>query len=503
MNLVFRLILSVSIMPMLLSDLQADQPNVVVILADDLGFGDVQPLNSDSKISTPNFNRLAQFGMTFTDAHSPSAVCTPTRYGLLCGRYPWRSKMKRGVLGGYSKPLIEADRQTIGSVMKSAGYTTACIGKWHLGLGWQWNDEPEKGINNMSIAGNKPGRVDYSKPLTHGPNTLGFDYSFIVPASLDMSPYVYVKNSRVTEIPDKVVPGVRFPAFYRKGEIASDFVMEECLDKLASEASTFIAESAKKDNPFFLYFPLTAPHKPVMPAKRFQDKTEHGPYGDFIVQVDWTVGRVLKALDDSGTTEDTLLIVTSDNGSFMHRYDQDREDHCDKETIQGFNASSHRSNGPWRGTKADIWEAGHRVPFFAHWPAKIEADSKSNQTICHTDILATVAELISLDIDKKSAEDSHSFATALVGKSGQRPPVIHQSGSGMLAIRSGPWKLILGSGSGGRQKPKGKSFEKPYILVNLADDAAEQTNLIDSKSSIATELKLSFDELSHGDHIQK
>ena len=479
----------------------ADKPNVIVILADDLGYGDVQPLNPDSKILTPNFNRLAKAGMTFTDSHSPSAVCTPTRYGLLCGRYPWRSTLKRGVLGGYSKPLIEAERPTVASMMKSAGYRTACVGKWHLGLGWQLNDEPKKDTNNLGIAGEKAGNVDYSKPLTHGPTTLGFDQSLIVPASLDMSPYVYVRDDRVTSIPETIIPGKRFPTFYRKGEIAADFDIEKVLDKLTTEACQFISGSAKQQQPFFLYFPLTAPHKPVMPAERFKEKTQFGPYGDFITQVDWTIGQVLKTLDESGATENTLLIVTSDNGSFMHRYDQDKKDHREDASVQGFNASNHRANGPWRGTKADIWEAGHRVRFFVQWPEKIKGNSRCDKPICHTDILATVAEITGQEFDEQSAEDSHSFLASLVGEGkNQRPPIIHHSISGMLAIRSGQWKLVLGNGSGGRQKPRGKAFEQPFILVDLNSDPAESTNAQPSHSKIAESLHEKFESISHGDH---
>ena len=289
----------------------SDQPNIVVILADDLGYGDVQPLNPDSKIPTPNFNQLAKGGMTFTDAHSPSAVCTPTRYGLLCGRYPWRTRMKRGVLGGYSKPLINKERQTIATLLKSAGYHTGCVGKWHLGLGWQWHKQPPKDINNMGIAGGTPRQVDYAKPLTHGPNTLGFDYSFIIPASLDMSPYVYIRDHKVTEIPENVIDGKKFPSFYRKGEIAADFVIEDVLDRLTEEACQFI-RNTDNDQPFFLYFPLSAPHKPVSPHTRFKDSTSLGPYGDFVTQVDWTIGRVRKELATKGVTKETLLIVTSD-----------------------------------------------------------------------------------------------------------------------------------------------------------------------------------------------
>ncbi|MEM9411937.1 MAG: arylsulfatase [Planctomycetota bacterium] len=481
----------------------ADKPNIIVIMADDLGYGDVQPLNPNSKIATPHFNRLANDGMVFSDAHSPSAVCTPTRYGLVCGRYPWRSKMKRGVLGGYSKPLIESDRQTIATVMNQAGYQTACVGKWHLGLGWQWNDEPKQGINHMGIAGGRAGRVNYKKPITHGPTTLGFDQSFIIPASLDMSPYVYIRDNRVTMLPDKIIEGKKFPEFYRTGEIAEDFKIEEVMDRMTTEACRFVSESSKTDQPFFLYFPLSAPHKPVSPHPRFQGKSEFGPYGDFVAQVDWTLGEIFKVLDENKIIENTLLIVTSDNGSFMHTRIDHQADHISDHQLQSFNSANHKSNGDWRGTKADIWEGGHRVPFFVHWPAKINGGSRSYQTICHTDILATVADVTSQEFDRSSAEDSFSFLPSLNGKDTKRPPVIHQSASGMLAIRSGHWKLIMGSGSGGRQKPRGKAFEKPFCLIDLSIDKSESNNVIDGNQETEGRLFKQFLEISHGDHLQK
>ncbi len=478
------------------------KPNIVVILADDLGYGDVQPNNSKSKIETPNFNRLAREGMNFTDAHSPSAVCTPTRYALITGRYPWRSRMKRGVLGGYSLPLIEKDRQTIASVMKKAGYSTACVGKWHLGLGWQWKSPLPRDINNMGIPSNKPGNVDFTKPLTHGPTYLGFDRSFIIPASLDMSPYVYVKDTKVTAVPDKILPGKRFPAFYRRGELAPDFKMEDVLDRLTKEACGFIGEQAKAKKPFFLYFPLSAPHKPVLPHPRFEGKTKFGPYGDFIKQVDWTVGEVMKALESNGVSDNTILIVTSDNGSFMYRYPNQPKDHAVNETVQGFHPDTHTSNGPLRGTKADIWEAGHRVPFMVRWPGKVKAGTKSGKTICHTDILATVAEVVGADFDRKSSEDSFSFLDAMEQRSEMnRAPVIHQSGSGFLAIRSGKWKLVLADGSGGRERPRGKAFQKPYHLYDLESDLGETKNVVADHPELVAQLIASFEKISHKDHV--
>ena len=282
----------------------AQRPNIVFILADDMGYGDVQTLNPDSKIPTPNLNRLAQEGMTFTDAHSPSAVCTPTRYATLTGRYSWRSELKSGVLNGYGAPLIEKTRPTVASHLKAAGYDTAVIGKWHLGLGFQKDTT---------------GKWAWDQKLDYSPIDVGFDKSLVIPASLDFPPYVYIDGHQITGLPDRTQPAIKFPKFLRKGELGSDFSIVDCLDKLTDTAAEHIRSKADSDKPFFLYFPLTAPHKPVMPHSRFEGKTKLGPYGDFVVQVDETVGRILDAIDEAKLTENTLVIYTSDNGSYMRR----------------------------------------------------------------------------------------------------------------------------------------------------------------------------------------
>ena len=481
-----------------------EKPNIVVILADDLGYGDVQPNNVDSKIPTPTFSRLAKEGVNFVDAHSGSGVCTPTRYGLICGRYCWRTHLKRGVLGGYSKPLIATDQQTIGQVLKSSNYHTCCIGKWHLGLGWQWNTKLPNNINNFGIAGEQ-GAVDYSQPINDGPTHHGFDTSYIIPASLDMSPYVFIENDRVTKIPAKTIDGVKFPKFFRKGEISADFTHIDCLGHLADKACAYIDSRSKTDQPFFLYFPMPAPHKPVIPTPEFQGKTELGPYGDFVVQVDATVGKIVQAIDDAGIANNTLLIVTSDNGSFMRRYESsDQKDHVDDESIQGFHSENHTANGSLRGTKADVYEAGHRVPFFCRWPGKIPTGSQATNTICLTDILATSAQAAQCEFDKVESEDSFSFLDSAVGQAGSvRPSVINHSSAGTFAIRDGKWKLVLGSGSGGRQKPKGKAFERPYQLYDLTDDIGEQRNVINDHRDIESKLLKDFETLAHGDEKPK
>jgi len=462
-----------------LSSLSASQPNIVFIMADDMGYGDVQALNPRSTIPTPNLNRLAREGMTFTDAHSPSSVCTPTRYGVLTGRYCWRSELKRGVLNGYGAPLIETDRPTVASALKEEGYTTAVIGKWHLGLGFQKTD----------------GEWDWAKKLDYAPNDIGFDYSYVIPASLDFPPYVYVEGYRITGLPDRIQPRRPFPSFLREGELGSDFSIIDCLDQLAAKVSEYIGEQANDKTPFFLYFPLTAPHKPTLPHPRFEGKSGLGPYGDFVIQVDETVGKVLDTIDDVGIANDTLVIYTSDNGSYMYRYqDSKKTDHVKDSSVQGYYEGNHTANGDLRGTKADIWEAGHRVPFFVRWPGKVEAGSASGKTITHTDFFATAVSVAGGQVPdaKVAAQDSFDFSSLFLGnaKSWNRAPVIHHSGGAMFAIRDGDWKLILGNGSGGREKPSGKRFHRPWQLFNLEEDLSEATDLYRQYPEVAQSLEL-------------
>ena len=462
----------------------AKTPNIVFILADDMGYGDVHALNPKSSIPTPHLDRLSTEGMTFTDAHTPSAVCTPTRYGLLTGRYAWRTRLRSGVLNGYSEPLIEEDRPTVASFLQQRGYHTGMVGKWHLGLGYA------KAPDGKSF--------DFSRPVSDGPHTRGFKFSFIIPASLDFPPYFYLRDGKPTQAPTLTQAAQPFPAFLRKGERGPDLVMEDCLDDLRNEAVAYLERRAAAEEPFFLYFALSSPHKPVLPHRRFRGKTELGPYGDFITQVDSTVGEVLKALDELGLRDNTLVIYTSDNGSFMRRQDDAKAaDHVSDETVQAYNAGHHTANYVFRGTKADIWEAGHHVPFFARWPGAIEPNSQSDQTICLTDVFATVAEIAGTETPKSAAEDSFSILPLLRGEgwTSPRAPVIHHSSGGMFAIRDGQWKLVLGNGSGGREQPKGKPFEKPYQLFDLSSDLSERTNVIDDHADVAAGLERTLEQI--------
>ncbi len=451
------------------------RPNIVFILADDMGYGDVQALNPDSAIPTPALNRLAREGMTFTDAHSPSAVCTPTRYATLTGRYCWRSTLKSGVLNGYGPPLIEKERPTVASHLREAGYRTAVVGKWHLGLGFRKDER---------------GEWDWAQPLDHSPLDLGFDRSFIIPASLDFPPYVYIEGRTVTGLPLAEQEAIPFPGFVRKGEIGSNFSIVDCLDRLTGEAAAFIRESGPEDEPYFLYFPLTAPHKPVLPHPRFEGRTDLGPYGDFIVQVDDAVGQILEAVDDSGEADHTVLIYTSDNGSFMYRQTADAgADHVADSSVQAYDEKSHTANGDLRGTKADIWEAGHRVPFFVRWPDVIEPGSRCEEVICHVDLFATASAIAGarLPSPDTAAPDSFDLTPLFRGEpeAFRRAPVVNHSAAGMFAVRDGDWKLILGNGSGGREQPRGSRFQTPWQLYHLGDDPGETKDLYEKEKARA------------------
>ena len=461
----------------------AAPPNVVVILADDLGFGDVATLNPASRIPTPNLDALASQGMTFLDAHTPSGVCTPTRYGLLTGRYAWRTRLKRGVLNGYGAPLLAADRATIGTFLAENGYRTAIIGKWHLGLGF---------------AKSPDGEFDFDQPVSDGPHTHGFQESFIIPASLDFPPYVYIRDGRITGYPLGRRTRLEFPRFMRAGEIASDLEPSDVLDELARQSADFIRRRSRDRQPFLLYLPLTAPHKPVWPARRFQGMTDLGPYGDFVVQVDATVGAVLEAIDSAGQRDNTLVVFTSDNGSFMYRRDGvSDEDHTDDPTIQAYRSLNHTANYVFRGTKADIWEAGHRVPFFVRWPAEVAPTSVQSRTVCLTDVFATLAEILGKELPEEAAEDSFSMLPLLRGGTWDRPraPVVHHSSGGMFAIRDGRWKLVAGNGSGGRERPAGNPFERPYQLFDIEADPSEKRNVYDAHPAVTARLEQALDRI--------
>lgn len=452
-------------------------PNIIYILADDMGYGDVSFLNPEGKIPTPNLNRIAQEGIHFTDAHSPSAVCTPTRYGILTGRYCFRTKLKRGVLVGYDSSLIAADRLTVGNLLKQADYQTACVGKWHLGLDWAKKDMGKPLLTGSQWSDPGTENVDYQATIGGGPVDRGFDYGYIIPSSLDIAPYCYIENRHLTKPINGKIEGNNDPrgVFWRTADLQEDFRLEETLGHLTSKAVDYI-QNAGGEHPFFLYFPLTAPHTPWLPVDSVRGKSGAGIYGDFVIEVDNAVGQILKALDEKEIAENTLIIFTSDNGAHWTPGDKEK--------------FPHKANHIYSGMKSDAWEGGHHVPFLARWPEKIKPNSKCDEVVCLTDLLATSAAITNQLLPDTAGEDSYNILPYFLGEPLEQPIrdiTIHHSISGKFAIRKGKWKLIDAKGSGGWSY-KGSEEEPPGQLYDMEKDPGEQNNLYEEFPEIVAEL---------------
>lgn len=396
--------------------------------------------------------------MRFSDAHAASALCTPSRYNVLTGRYCWRSPLIQGVLWGFSPPLIETSRITVASLLKEHDYATASIGKWHLGLNWTTTDgsiaEPKGNGRN----------IDYAAPLTGGPNSLGFDYSFNIAGSLDMAPYCFIENGRVVDIP--TVEKDPYNPQQRSGLMPPGWRDEEVDVTFANKAVTWIEERAREDRPFFLYLTPSAPHRPCMPPDFIKGASHAGQRGDMIMLFDWLVGQIDETLHRLALAEDTLLIITSDNGAQLTDFYGNRW--------------GHRPNSDLRGQKGDIWDGGHREPFIVRWPGQVEAGSVSDQLVCLGDLMATCAAIIGAELPPDGGPDSVNILPLLQGKEEVvRDTLVHHSGDGMFSLRRGDWKLIEALGSGGfsqpariEPQPDGPSGQ----LYNLSEDLAEQNN---------------------------
>ncbi|MDE0957500.1 MAG: arylsulfatase [Planctomycetota bacterium] len=451
-----------------------ERPHIVVILADDLGWGDLAGSTEQSRIATPQLARLAAEGVRFTDAHSPSAVCTPTRYGLLTGRYAWRSSMKQGVLGGRSPALIEPTRVTLPALLQEAGYRTSGAGKWHLGLQAQ-------------------GSTDYSLPLVPGPTTAGFQRWWGIPASLDMAPYLYFEDDQALAQPTEKIEASGQArhggkGFWRGGAIAPGFRHDQVLPDTAARAVTEIERHHQlaTTDPLFLYVALSAPHTPWLPSRNFQGNEGAGVYGSFVADVDAVVGEILDALDRTSMADDTLLFFTSDNGAHWTPDDEKKY--------------PHRANGAWRGQKADIHEGGHRVPLLVRWPRRIDGQrlGQSDASLVGlTDLMPTIAEAVGAPIPPGAAPDGISFLDAILnGDAGQRQSIVHHSLHGMFAIRSGEWKWIEGLGSGGFTRPrqvKPEPGEPSGQLYHLREDPSEQVNRAAREPAVVERLQRQLD----------
>jgi arylsulfatase A len=463
------------------------KPNIIYVLCDDLGYGDVKCLNPQGKIATPHMDALAAKGMIFTDVHSSSSVCSPTRYGIMTGRYNWRTKLQSGVLGGLSPRLIEQGRLTTAQLLKNQGYNTACIGKWHLGMDWvkkEGKDVAELNIESASQVHN----VDYSKPIKNGPNSVGFDYYYGISASLDMVPYTFIENDRVAKLPSVEK---EFPMFLgrekgkcRKGPAAPDFEVEDVLPTLTTKAIDFVkarSVDAKAGKPFFLYLPLASPHTPIAPTKDWQGKSGLNYYADFVMQTDHSLGLILAELDRLGIADNTLVVLTSDNG-------------CSPQAdFSELFSKGHNPSYLFRGHKADIFEGGHHIPFIVRWPAKVKPGTKSDQLLCLTDLMATCADILNVPLPENAGEDSVSFLPALLGQDNGslREALVHHSVNGTFAIRQGHMKLLMCKDSGGWSDPRPgtvKSGMPELQLFDLSNDIGERINLHDKQSETVKKL---------------
>ncbi|NLF69673.1 MAG: arylsulfatase [Candidatus Anammoximicrobium sp.] len=453
------------------------RPNIVIILADDFGVGDIQAHYPAHKIPTPHLDRLVRQGRSFTDAHSPSAVCSPTRYGLLTGRYNWRTRLQEWVIAAYEPPLIAKDRPTLPGFLRRHGYHTACIGKWHLG--WEW---PGPQPSRMTEKHNGQARLewDFTKPIAGGPTQRGFDYYFGVDLP-NLPPFTYIENDRVVPLPTaKFQPdpseGVVLPKGFAGAPAAPDWRMQDILPEITRRAVRYVHDRAKVKQPFFLYFALTSPHEPIVPSKDFQGKSGIAPIADFVMQTSWSVGQVVEAIDNAGLTDDTVVVFTADNG------------HSHYTGWEQLVAAGHRPSGPYRGHKGDIWEGGHRVPLVVRWPGHVAAGTSSDQLVCLTDLFATCAEIVGAELPADGVEDSLSFLPTLLGKPHAvgRTTLVSHSNFGEFAYRDGSWKLIWRMIKPNLEQSRGK----PTVpeLYHLGSDVGEQTELSEKHPDIVKRL---------------
>ena len=469
------------------------KPNIVYILADDMGYGDMGCNNPDSKIPTPNLDRLAGQGMRFTDAHAPSSVCTPSRYAILTGRYCWRTVLKRGVLWPWDPPLIAPDRLTVAELLRQQGYRTACIGKWHLG--WHWatrdgqpaNQGVEPGVYDAPVRYELGKNIDYARPVSGGPIDCGFDYYYgeDVP---NFPPYTWFEQDRLLAQPTEEKPE---DMFGHPGAMAPGWDLEAVMPEITRRAVEYIEDAG--DRPFFLYFPLTAPHTPIVPTEEFRGMSQAGEYGDYVCEVDGSVGQIMEALERQGITDNTLLIFASDNGPEHFAYPAIRE-------------YGHYSMAHLRGLKRDTWEGGHRVPFIARWPERMAAGSVCDQLTSHGDLLATCAHIVGAQVPAGAGEDSVSMLSLLEGRDEPtRAFAVHHSCNGKFAIRKDDWVFIDAPSGDDNKEPDWFKEERGYTahnfpgeLFDLEEDISERRNLYGEHPELVAELKALLERAKGG-----
>jgi len=466
-----------------------NKPNIVYILADDLGYGDVSCFNPDGKIPTPHLDRLAAEGMRFTDAHATSSVCSPSRYSILTGRYNWRSPLQSGIVGVYGDPLIDEARLTVPGFLKQHGYDTACIGKWHLGQGWGF--KPTKGFMIFPPVKPSPAATaeqkalwqeEFSKPTTGGPTTRGFDSYFGVDVP-NWPPYCYIENDRTVGIPSEFLPDRLLSRCQGSisGPALANWNFKQILPALAERVADIIREQAKRNSPFFLYFPLTSPHTPLAVNEPWKGKSGLNLYADFVMETDAIVGRVLDALEESGVAKNTIVLFASDNGCAHYI------------GVPELESKGHYPSACYRGYKSDAWDGGHRIPFIVRWLGTTAPGSNCSQTVCLSDLMATCAEILGAQLPANAGEDSVSILSLLRGRHDiVRENVVHHSVNGKFAIRSGKWKLVLCPGSGGWNQPTDDAAREKRLpdiqLYDMESDPSERANLQAERRDVVDEL---------------
>lgn len=465
------------------------RPNIIYVMADDLGIGDVNCYGGDRcQIDTPGFDRLANEGMLFSDAHTAASVCVPARVAIMTGRYPWRfARPRMDGPWGFLNPRLKTDQLTLGRLLQSAGYRTGYIGKWHLGTLMQTLDGKNQGPEN----------VDYSKPLRIGPPQYGFDESIVLPGSLDMYPYAFIRNNSWQ---GSITAQKGWSAFNRVGPAAEEFEDVKVLDTFSTEAERFLARqaaAAKKGRPFFLYVALTSPHTPTSPNRKFQGRSQLGIYGDFVMETDDCLDRILTALDEQGLTENTLVIASSDHGPALYA---GRRRKATANQLRELEQDGHFSSGPYRGYKFSIYEGGLRVPFICRWPGVVKPNSRCDELVAQQDLMRTFAEISGIQLSPDQASDSVSFLPLLKSTGGPvRESMILRS-TERFAIRIGDWKLAVCPGAGcrgqfgnepaapaawkaaslafGRQASRNDLTAAPFVqLFDLSNDPGESRNL--------------------------
>lgn len=459
-------------------------PNVVVILADDLGYGDVRCYNLHrGKIATPNMDRLAAEGMRFTDGHSSSGVCSPSRYTLLTGRYHWRTKLQAGIVGVFGDPLIAAERLTIAGLAQQRGYRTACIGKWHLGRDWGIRREQRplfdvgRATPDLTAEYRLAWQAVFSKPFSAGPTTRGFDEYFGTDVP-NWPPYCFIENERTVGIPSEFLPRELLTNHLAslQGPALPGWKLEPILPTIADRACQFIARQASAKQPFLLYLSLTSPHTPLAVNERWKGKSALGlAYADFVMETDAVVGQVLDAIDAAGIAERTLVLFTSDNG-------------CSPQIgVRELEAKGHFPSGGLRGYKFDVWEGGHRVPFIVRWPGVVRPGSVCDQLVHQADVMATLAEIWGVKLPDNAGEDSFSLLPLLKGSQDPvRQQAVSCAGNGVAGLRKGRWKLVF------QPDPAAKTRVQLY---DLAADLAETRNVAADNPTVVAEMESLMEKL--------